>query len=196
MKKNLIFALTLLAGVVAMAAEHEAHGGGHDENAIPLTEIGWQAANVGILAIGLFFFLRKTTIEAFAKRKSDFLAQAEKTKAALKQAEDELRDTKTKLANLENGEAKALETAKHEAATIKANLIKDAEAQALKIKADAEMSIRNEVLKAKMEINQMILNEAVGLSKATLSSSSATSSTAENSFLAQVENSKNMKAVH
>lgn len=195
MKKNLLFTITLLIGVVALAAEGEHVAGGHEEAAIPLREIGWQAANLGILLIALFFFLRKSVVESFAKKKTDFLSQAEKTKAALKQAEDELRDSKAKLANLENGEAKALETAQHEANLIKANLIKEAEAQAAKIKNDAEMSIRNEVLKAKAEINAIILHEAVNLSKGKLSSSQNMQAT-ENHFLAQVENSKTTKAVH
>lgn len=195
MKKNILFALTLLVSVFAIANESEHAAGGHEEITIPLAEIGWQAANLGILLIGLFFFLRKSVVESFAKRKSAFLNQAEKTKAALKLAEDELRDTKTKLATLQSGETKALETAKHEANLITANLIKDAEAQAAKIKADAEMSIRNELMKAKAEINAIILDEAVSLSKTKLSTSQNLQAT-ESHFLAQVENSKNAKAVH
>ena len=191
MRKNILFTVTLLIGVVAMAAEAE-HGGGHHEAAIPLTEIGWQAANLGILVVALFFFLKKSVIESFAKRRTDFLEQAEKTKAALKLAEDELRDTKKKLADLESGEAKALETAKHEASLIKANLVKDAEAQAAKIKTDAEASIKNELMKAKAEINAIILEEAVGASKAKLSAGTPQSLQAnEAHFLSQVGNSKN-----
>lgn len=196
MKKNVLFALTVLLSVAAIANEGEV-GGGHEEIAIPLTEIGWQAANLGILLVALFFFLRKSVVESFAKRRTDFLEKAEKTKAALKLAEDDLRDTKTKLASLEAGEAKALETAKHEANLIRASLIKEAEAQAAKIKADAEMSMRNELMKAKAEINAMILEEAVGLSKSKISSSTTQNLQAtESHFLAQVENSKNAKAAH
>ena len=190
MRKNLLFTVTLLIGVVAIAAEHG--GGEHHEAAIPLTEIGWQAANLGILLIALIFLLKKSVVESFAKRKADFLDQAAKTKAALKLAEDELRDTKKKLADLESGEAKALETAKHEANMIKANLIKDAEAQAAKIKKDAEASIYNELLKAKAEINAMILEEAVTSSRSKLSTGSSQSLQAnEAHFLSQVGNSKN-----
>lgn len=195
--KNIIFALTLVVGAVALASGGAEHGGGHEEAHIPLKEIGWQAANLGILLVALFFFLKKSVVESFAKKKTDFIAQAEKTKVALKQAEDELRDTKAKLANLESGETKALETAKHEANLISANLIKDAEAQAAKIKHDAELTIRNELMKAKAEINAMILNEAVSATKSKLNSSSTQNLQAvESQFLAQVENSKQAKAVH
>ncbi|MBC7464904.1 MAG: ATP synthase F0 subunit B [Bdellovibrio sp.] len=192
MRKNILFTATLLLGVVAMAAEAE-HGGGHNEQTIPLTEIGWQAANLGILVIALFFFLKKSVVESFAKRRTDFLEQAEKTKAALKLAEDDLRDTKKKLADLESGEAKVLETAKHEANIIKANLIKDAEIQAAKIKTDAEASIKNELMKATAEINAIILAEAVNASKAKLSAGTAQSLQAnEAHFLSQVGNSNNV----
>lgn len=194
--KNVLFALTLLVSAVALASDGAEHGA-HEEMHIPLQEIGWQAANLGILLVALFFFLKKSVVESFAKKKTDFLAQAEKTKVALKQAEDELRDTKAKLANLENGEAKSLETAKHEANLIAANLIKDAEAQAAKIKHDAELTMRNELMKAKAEINALILNEAVSATKSKLNSSSTQNLQAvESQFLAQVENSKQAKAVH
>ena len=191
MKKNILFLGTLLIGEIATAASS-----GHGENTIPLTEIGWQAANVSLLALAMFFFLRNSVKETFAKRKSDFIDQAEKTKHALKLAENELKDTKTKLADLENGESKAIENAKHEANLIKANLIKEAEAQAAKIKADAELTIKNEIMKAKAEINAIVLNEAVILAKSKITSQAPQNLQAiETRFLAQVENSKHAKAV-
>jgi F-type H+-transporting ATPase subunit b len=198
MKKNIVFVLTLFTGVMTLAAEVVEHtaGGHHEEIVIPLREIGWQAANLGILVIALFFFLRKSIAESFAKRRSNFIAQAEKTKEALKLAEAELADTKAKLANLENGEAKALENAKHEAMLISANMIKDSEAQAAKMKADAEMTIRNELMKAKMEINAIILGEAVAQAKSKISAGAAGNvQNTEAHFLAQVEDSKS-KASH
>jgi F-type H+-transporting ATPase subunit b len=197
MKKNIVFVLTLFISVLTLAAEVEhATGGHHEDVVIPLREIGWQAANLGILVIAMFFFLRKSIAESFAKRRSNFIAQAEKTKEALKLAEAELADTKAKLANLENGEAKALENAKHEATLLSANLIKESEAQAAKIKADAEMTIRNELMKAKMEINAIILGEAVSQAKAKISSGAAGNvHSSEAHFLAQVESSKT-KASH
>ena len=125
----------------AASGEKEAHGGGHDENVkIPYDQIGWQAANLGILLVALFFFLRKSITEAFAKRKTDFLSQAEKTKSALKTAELALSEVKNKLSTLESGEKKSLENAKHEANIVKANIIKDSEHAAEKMQPIIEKS--------------------------------------------------------
>lgn len=188
-----LFAALLLIGMSLLASEH---GGGHkDSNSIPLETIGWQAANLGILLVAIFYFAKKAVIDMFAKRKADFIEQSEKTRALLKQAENELMEIKSKLSTLESGEAKALENAKHEASLLKANLIKDSEAQATKIKNDAQAAIQNELVKAKQEINQLILTEAIASAKDHLSGSSATNKKLiESQFLSQVERAQSSGA--
>lgn len=165
--KNAVFFLVLLGAAVAKAngAEH----GAHDENYIPYREIGWQAANLGVLLIAIVIFIRKSMIEAFANRKTEYLERSERTKAALKGAEAALSEVKEKLALLESGEKKALETAQHEAAILKAHLIRDTEAATEKMKKDAELSIKNEVAKAKAEINTVILDQALKTAASTVS---------------------------
>lgn len=181
--KNILFALTLVLSVAAVAsgAEH----GGHDEGAIPLKDIGWQAANLGILLGALYFYLKDSVKESFAQRRLAFVEQAERTKSALKNAELVLSIVKEKLVELESGEAKSLQVAQTEAAQLKANLIKDAEAVSEKIKKDAELSIGNELNKAKAEINQSILNGALAAATQKLAQSSA--STQEAVFVKQLE---------
>ena len=190
MRKNLTFATLLLVSFYA-AANSEVHGAHEEAIAIPLEQIGWQAANLGILLVALFLFLKQPLVDAFAKRKTDFIDQSAKTKALLVQAEAELKDIKTKLAQLEAGEKKSLETAQHEANLIKANLIKDSEIQALKMKSDAELAIQNELAKAKQEINQIILKEAIVVAKTRLATSSAQEQKAiETQFLSQVDHAQ------
>jgi F-type H+-transporting ATPase subunit b len=181
--KNILFALTLILSVAAFAsgAEH----GGHDEGAIPLKEIGWQAANLGILVAALFFYLRESVKESFAQRRLAYVEQAERTKSALKNAEMVLSVVKEKLSSLEAGETKSLQTAQSEAAQLKANLIKDAEAASEKIKKDAELSIGHELNKAKAEINQTILNGAMSLATQKLAQSQP--SAQEAAFVKQLE---------
>lgn len=185
MKKIMFFfALTLPLAAVAS-------GDAHAEEHIPFSQIGWQAANFGILLVALFFFIRKSIVETFKNRQKDYLERAEKTKAALKHAETALAGMKTKLADLEAGEKKSLETAKQEAETLRANLLKDAEIAAEKIKVDANLTIKNELNKAKAEINNEILNQAVSSAKKTLSTGGQTNSnTLETSFVKQLEQVK------
>ncbi|MFZ3230118.1 MAG: ATP synthase F0 subunit B [Pseudobdellovibrio sp.] len=195
MRKNIkLVIIMLFVGACAFASEGE-HTSGHEEIVIPLTEIGWQAANLGILLIALFFFLRKSVIETFANRKTEFINKAEKTKQALKLAEDDLRDTKAKLSQLENGETKALENAKHEASLIKNSIIKESEAQAVKLITDAQASIQTELMKATAEIKLVIFNEAIVSSKEKISSQINQNLKAiEAGFLQQVDSAKNNKA--
>ena len=185
MKNSLIFfALALPAAAIASSA---AHG----DDSIPFSQIGWQAANLGILLVALFFFIRKSIVETFKNRQKDYLERAEKTKAALKNAESALAGMKTKLAELEAGEKKSLESAKQQAETLRTSLLKDAEAGAEKIKADATLTIKNELNKAKAEINSEILNQAVSAAKKTLASGGQTNSNSqESSFVRQLEQVK------
>lgn len=188
--KKYLFLLVSLLSVVAMASGGEGHeaAAGHGE-AVPLAQIGWQAVNLGILLVALFFFLKSSIIETFANRKQSFLDQAEKTKSALKNAELALSGVKQKLSDLESGEAVSLQKAKAEAEEIKANLIKDAEALSEKLKKDATLSINNELNKAKTEINNTILNSAIGSASKTLANK-ATSNNLEAAFLKQLDEVK------
>ncbi|MBC7742736.1 MAG: ATP synthase F0 subunit B [Bdellovibrionaceae bacterium] len=187
MKKT--FMVTFLLSAVAMALEAAGHGEGH--NAIPFEQIGWQAANLGILLIALFFFLRKSVIEAFANRRTAFLSQAEKTKAALKNAEAALQEIKTKLATLESGEGKAIENAKHESNLAKAHIIHESEVHAEKMKADLQLTLKNELEKAKSEINNLILTQAISfVTKKINDKSSQVSQGAEAAFLNQISQVK------
>lgn len=183
--KNTAFILTMLASTVALSA-----GGGHDDSYIPLDKIGFQAINLGILLVAIIFFIRKSIIETFQARKQNYIDQSQKTLVALKDAEAALADIKTKLANLESGEQKALDNARFEADLLKVNLIKDAEASAEKMKKDATLTIANELSKAKAEINATILNHAVATATKNISDKNQASSTQESAFLKQLEQVK------
>lgn len=180
--KKYIFTLVLLTAAVVQAA-----GGGHGEEHIPFSQIGWQAANLGILLFAIIFFIRKSIVDAFADRQKNYVAQAEKTKSALKEAEAALSEIKEKLATLESGEKKSLENAKHEATTLKNTMIKDAEVAVEKLKKDAEMVIANELSKAKAEINAAIVDQAIKATSQKLSSGAVAGNTQDANFIKQLE---------
>lgn len=185
----------ILLAMIVPTLVFAASGGARGDDYIPLKEIGWQATNLGILLVIIYFGIRKSIVETFRQRKEDFIQQSEKTKSALKNAEAELKGIQEKIATLEGGERAALETAKHESNLIKANLIKEADSQAQKMKTDAELSIRAELAKAKNEINELILKEAIITASAKLTSGAPTASrAAEAQFLAQLDRSQSAKA--
>lgn len=189
--QNIILFSSLFFIATAAIAEEVAE---HTEDHIPLDKIGWQAANLGILLIIIYFGIKKSIVETFAKRQQDFLEQSEKTKVLLLAAESELKEIKSKLALLEGSENKAIESAKHEASLVNATLIKDAEAQAVQIKKDAELTIHAELAKAKHEINTILLNQAIVVAKDKLAAAGDTTKLIEAQFLAQVDNAQTAKA--
>lgn len=176
--------LVLLSSSAAFAA------GGHHDDHIPFDKIAFQAINLGILLIGIFFFIRKSIVEAFKNRRADFLAKSEQTKSALKEAEAALSGIKEKLSNLEAGEKKSLENAQHEANVLKANIIKDAEHSAEKMKKDAQLIIGNELTKARAEINAAILDQALAAATQKLSSNAQSGSAQEAAFVKQLDQVK------
>jgi F-type H+-transporting ATPase subunit b len=189
-KSFLLLAVTLVCAA-ALGAEHEGHEAAEELSNIPWEQIGWQAANLGILVVAMIFFLRQSIIDAFRDRQKNYIDASEKTKSALVEAEKALSGIKDKLALLENGEASALQTAQHESNLMKVNLIKEAEHSAEKLKKEASMHIASELNKAKAEINAEILVQAIGLSEKNLSQAAATSvAKQEASFLKQLEQVK------
>lgn len=192
MKKAILF-FAILVGCNVFANEESSAGHGasategkhHQE--IPFETIGWQAANLGILVFALFFFTKKSITSAFADREKNFVAQAEKTKSAVKDAETTLADAKNRLREIETGEASSLAGAQHEANRLKASMIAEAEAAAEKMKADAQNAIRFELEKAKAEINKLIIQQAVGSTTKKITDKGAQiSKGAETEFLKQL----------
>lgn len=189
--KNTAILLLLCCSAVAMASGGEPAATGHGEEHIPLREIGWQAANLGILLVAIFFFIKSSIKETFQNRQKEYLEKAEKTKGALKDAEAALAGIKERLSLLESGEQKSLERAQQEAKILMANIIKDAELSAEKIKKDTVLAINNELNKAKAEINSSILDLALAAATKELTDKNQTNAGArEAQFVKQLEQVK------
>jgi F-type H+-transporting ATPase subunit b len=157
--KILISICILFASSVLLAASAE-----HGEGA-PLGKIGIQVLNLGILLIALIYFVRKSVVEAFNQRQVTFNEQSQKTAAALKQAEADLKEIKEKIALLESSEAVSIQTAQVEAEKTKAKLINEASIQAEKLKSDVTLIINAEVYKAKNEIRNQIIEKSIATAK-------------------------------
>lgn len=178
----------LMMSTVALAASGE-HG--HHDDHVPWQAIGWQAVNLGILLVAIFIMIRKSIVEAFVNRRNEFVARAEKTKSALREAELALAGIKEKLSVLESGESRSVESARREAASVKSAMIKDAEAGAEKIKRDAQLAIGNEISKARAEINEIILTQAMSTATKNLADKAHTNNASqEASFVQQLQQVK------
>ena len=177
MKKNvLIFAVLLilsaLVSVSALAAG--AAAGGHDENHIPWSWIGIQAINLGILLTIIFFAAKSKIVAMFTDKRAAYVEQSLKTEKALKAAEDNLREAREKLKQLESTEASSIATATNEADAQKNKIVRDAEAQAHKLKLDVQLVVNAEVLKARTEIRTQIIEKSLANAEQAIKGSSAT----------------------
>lgn len=179
--KALLFTTTLLLSVAALAA-----GGGeaHDESHIPWEAIRNQAINIGILLAALIFLLRKSIPQVFVNRQATFLEEAQKTEAALKLAEAELKDIKSRLADLEKSETTAIAKAEKEAMVAAEKLVTDSQAQGKKIVEDTSLIINAEVLKAKSQIREKIITQSMAITEQGLKATAdAVTKKSESGFL-------------
>lgn len=173
MKKNvLIFAILLIVSalfsITALAA-----GGAQGESHIPWSWIGIQAINLGILLTIIFFTAKSKIIDAFTAKRAAYVEQSLKTEKALKAAEDNLREAREKLKNLENTEATSISAATHEAESQKNKIVRDAEVQAQKLKADVQLVVSAEVYKVRSEIRTQIIEKSLATAEQAIRGSSA-----------------------
>lgn len=181
--KSLVFALTLVLSVVVFASGGEG-GGEHDVNHIPWEAIRNQAINIGILLAAMIFMLRKSIPAAFQARQAEFLEEAKKTEAALKLAEAELKDIKTRLAELEKTEATSIAKAEKEAIVAGEKIVSDSQAQGKKIVDDTSLIINAEVLKAKSQIREKIISQSMAITEQGIKASAdAITKKSESGFL-------------
>ncbi|MES2802400.1 MAG: ATP synthase F0 subunit B [Bdellovibrionota bacterium] len=160
--KSLLISATLLLSATAFAA---GGGGDHDVHHIPWEAIRNQAINVGILFAALIFLLRKSIPAVFVARKATFLEESQKTEAALKLAETELKDIKTRLVELESSEATSISKAQKEAMITAEKMVTDSQAQGRKIVEDTSLVINAEVLKAKSQIREKIITQSMAITE-------------------------------
>lgn len=193
MRKLFIATAAICFQVIAFAVEHGVeHGGGHGESEIPYSTIGFQALNLGILLVVLFFASRKAVVELFKTRYMNYNDQAQKTEEASKAAELALSDIKSRIQNLQNSEAASIEAAKTDAVILKNKIIQEAKAQAEKIKIDTQLIVTAEINSAKDEIRKEIINASIDMAKSNIKGSAENITyKSENSFLTNIAKTKN-----
>ena len=169
--KKLMTALIIMTSAFVFASSGAAAAG---DEAIPFGKIGIQALNLGILLAALIYFVRKSIVEFFSNRQAVFNEQSQKTAAALKVAESELKEIKEKLALLESTESTSINKAVVEAENTKNKMIAETKAQAEKMKADVALIISAEVYKAKNEIRNQIIEKSISSAKDSVRASSQT----------------------
>ncbi len=179
---------TLLLTVWARAAEtgHNAHS-----NEIPGT-VKWQVINLAILAVILYKYGKQPIKDFFLARQTDYLKQAEKSKAIFQEAEKEYADVKKRLEDLNSTAESSVERAKKDAQDQKKQIVAEAQVAATKVKDEAQNNAKLESQRATLKVKNDIVLQALANARQMLTTDIA----GQDHQKLQADFSKNIEAVN
>lgn len=154
----IIPAAFLFAGTVSAASD-----GGHGENGAK----GWVATdtyrvlNFAVLAIALFFILRKPVSKALTSRIEGIRDQLNDLEDKKKEAEKQLAAYEEKLAHLNQEAKKVIAEYIRQGTDAKARILSEAENAALRLEEQARRNIENEFEQAKLRLQEEIMDKAL-----------------------------------
>lgn len=128
---------------------------------------GWVATdwfrvmNFGILAVGLFFLLRKPVTKALDARIQGIKDQLSELEAKKKDAEKDLAEYNERLSLLEQEAEKLVAEYVRQGNEAKAKILEEAKQAAEKLEEQARRNIDNEFQKAKLKLQREILEKAL-----------------------------------
>lgn len=143
----------------------DAHGDGHGEGDHGAK--GWvntdtyRVMNFGVLAIALFFLLRKPVAKALNARIEGIKEQLAELEAKKQKAFEELSEYNAKLAKLESESEKIIAQYEKQGIEAKARILREAEAAAEKLEEQAKRNIDHEFKKAQQSLQSEILDKAL-----------------------------------
>ena len=121
----------------------------------------WRVMNFTVLAVALFFVLRKPLSQALSSRIKVIKEQLDDLEAQKVDAEKQLAEYNDKLAQLEKEAEKIIDDYVRQGNEAKARILKEAEASAEKLQAQARRSIEHEFEQAKSELQKEILEKSL-----------------------------------
>lgn len=157
-----ILATLLILNVGAVfAASEEGHG---DEHAAPK---GWVATdtfrvmNFAVLAIALFFLLKKPVSQALGARIKGIKDQLEELEEKKKTAEKQLAEYNQKLSTLDGEAEKIIQEYIKQGEEAQKRIIKEAEETATKLEEQAKKHIEHEFKQARDQLQEEVMQRAL-----------------------------------
>lgn len=152
------------SGDAAHGAADGGHGeaGGHGEGTkgwVPTDT--YRVMNFGVLAIALFFLLRKPVAKALNARIEGIKEQLNDLEAKKQKALEELAEYNAKLSNLDGEAEKILAQYEKQGIEAKARILKEAEAAAQKLEEQAKRNIEHEFKMARQSLQNEIMEKAL-----------------------------------
>lgn len=149
-------ALVGLAGIAWAAS-----GGGEQGSKGWVATDTFKVMNFAVLAIGLFFLLRKPVSKALSDRIQGIKDQLSELEVRKKEAEAELARYNEKLQQLDKEAQKLIAQYIQQGEDAKAKIIKEAEISAQKLEEQARRNIEHEFKKTREKLQEEVLEKAL-----------------------------------
>jgi len=155
---TVLFVLLVVVETV-MASSGGEHGGGHGG--------GWAATdtyrvmNFAVLAIALFFLLRKPVAQFLGDRIQGIQAQLDDLESKKIEAEKKLAEYNERLSHLSTESEKIINQYKEQGEALHKKIIREAEAAANKLEEQALRNIEHEFKRARLRLEQEVFEKAI-----------------------------------
>ena len=161
MKKNkaLIISYVLLFVIFSISTALCASGEGGTKGWVSTDT--FRVMNFTVLAVALFFVLRKPLSQALSSRIKGIKEQLDELEAQKAEAEKKLAEYNQKLAQLEKEAEKIVDDYVRQGNEAKARILKEAEASAEKLQVQALRNIEHEFAQAKSELQKEIFEKSL-----------------------------------
>jgi F-type H+-transporting ATPase subunit b len=161
MKKNkaLIISYVLLFVIFSISTALCASGEGGTKGWVSTDT--FRVMNFTVLAVALFFVLRKPLSQALGSRIKGIKEQLDDLEAQKAEAEKKLAEYNQQLAQLEKEAEKIVEDYVRQGNEAKARILKEAEASAEKLQVQARRNIEHEFAQAKLELQKEIFEKSL-----------------------------------
>ncbi len=141
--------------------EEGGHGEGHSKPKGWVATDTYRVMNFAVLAIALFFLLKKPVTNALNARIEDIKEQLAELESKKEKAEKELAEYNKKLSLLSAEAEKIVAEYKRQGEEAKARILKAAESSAEKLEEQAKKNIEHEFKRAKARLQEEILDKAL-----------------------------------
>jgi len=161
MKRNSIMIFIIAAFLFSfVGVALGASGGEHGPKGWVATDT-YRVMNFSVLAIGLFFILRKPVAQFFSSRIKGIEDQFSELEKKKKDAEQTLAEYTEKLAQLDKEGKKIVDDYIRQGNEAKERILKEAESAADKLKEQALRNIDYEINQAKLRLQAEVLEKAI-----------------------------------
>lgn len=156
---SVVFILLVSAQIVIASSGGGEHGGGHG-GGWAMTDT-YRVMNFAVLAIALFFLLKKPVSQFLGDRIQSIQEQLEDLEAKKAEAEKKLAQYEEKLATLSSESEKIISQYKQQGIALRDKILAEAASAAEKLEEQARRTIDHEFKQARQQLEQEVFEKAI-----------------------------------